>query len=97
MLQVHIKLLKDGMKIEARHVRRKQLSQYLDPNLLKRERKNSDTGVVLALNTSTQNSGVPATTRKRPSSEIGQTATAMINKKARNSDSVSDPIPVRVK
>lgn len=41
--QVHIKVLettRDGMKIEARHVRRKQLNQYLDPNLLKRERKN---------------------------------------------------------
>ncbi|EDS43096.1 poly a polymerase [Culex quinquefasciatus] len=38
---VHIKVLettRDGMKIEARHVRRKQLNQYLDPNLLKRER-----------------------------------------------------------
>ncbi|XP_035779262.1 poly(A) polymerase beta-like [Anopheles albimanus] len=39
---VHIKLLKDGMKIEARHVRRKQLASYLDANLLKRERKISD-------------------------------------------------------
>ncbi|EDS43359.1 poly a polymerase [Culex quinquefasciatus] len=41
--QVHIKVLettRDGMKIEARHVRRKQLNKYLDPNLLKRERKN---------------------------------------------------------
>ncbi|XP_053694071.1 poly(A) polymerase type 3-like [Sabethes cyaneus] len=81
---VHIKLLKDGMKIEARHVRRKQLSQYLDPNLLKRERKNSDSGVVLALNTSATQNSATATTRKRLSSEIaGQTATA-INKKTRN-------------
>ncbi|XP_038106334.1 uncharacterized protein LOC119766046 [Culex quinquefasciatus] len=41
--QVHIKFLettRDGMKIEARHVRRKKLNKYLDPNLLKRERKN---------------------------------------------------------
>lgn len=30
------------MKIEARHVRRKQLSQYIDANHLKRERKVSE-------------------------------------------------------
>ncbi|EDS38363.1 Poly(A) polymerase beta [Culex quinquefasciatus] len=43
LAHVHIKVLettRDGMKTEARHVRRKQLNQYLDPNLLKRERKN---------------------------------------------------------
>ena len=28
------------MKIEARHVKRKQLTQYLDKNFLKQERKN---------------------------------------------------------
>ncbi|XP_055540884.1 poly(A) polymerase type 3 [Wyeomyia smithii] len=80
---VHIKLLKDGMKIEARHVRRKQLSQYLDPNLLKRERKNSDSGVVLALTALTPGGGV-TTSRKRHSSEMGQTANTLINKKGRN-------------
>ncbi|XP_052562977.1 poly(A) polymerase type 3-like [Culex pipiens pallens] len=40
---VHIKVLettRNGMKIEARQFRRKQLNQYFDPNLLKRERKN---------------------------------------------------------
>ncbi|KPJ17565.1 Poly(A) polymerase gamma [Papilio machaon] len=31
-------MLRDGMSIEARHVRRKQLHQYLSPSLLKRER-----------------------------------------------------------
>jgi poly(A) polymerase len=31
------------MKIEARHVRRKQLSQYIDGNYVKRERKMSET------------------------------------------------------
>ncbi|XP_071450395.1 poly(A) polymerase type 3 [Hetaerina americana] len=36
---IQIKMLKDGMKIEARHVKRKQLSQYLSPSILKRERK----------------------------------------------------------
>lgn len=36
---VSIKLLKDGMEIEARHLRRKQLGQYLDKETLNRERK----------------------------------------------------------
>ncbi|XP_054282988.1 poly(A) polymerase type 3-like [Macrosteles quadrilineatus] len=34
-----IKMIKEGMKIEARYVRRKQLSAYLPAYLLKRERK----------------------------------------------------------
>lgn len=33
------------MKIEARHVRRKQLQQYIDPNFLKRERKLSESSI----------------------------------------------------
>ncbi|KAG5680694.1 hypothetical protein PVAND_010185 [Polypedilum vanderplanki] len=40
---LNIKMLKEGMKIEARHVRRKQLSQYIDGNYVKRERKMSET------------------------------------------------------
>lgn len=86
---VHIKVLKDGMKIEARHVRRKQLNQYLDPNLLKRERKNSDSGLgSTALNTSggaaagNNTSGSGTTLRKRQSSEALQAAVA--SKKGRN-------------
>ncbi|XP_012155930.1 poly(A) polymerase type 3 [Ceratitis capitata] len=39
---VNIKMLKDGMNIEARHVKRKSLSQYLDTDFLKRERKSMD-------------------------------------------------------
>lgn len=35
-------MLKDGMAMEARHVKRKQLSQYLDADFLKRERKSMD-------------------------------------------------------
>lgn len=31
------------MRIEARHVRRKQLSQYIDVSFIKRERKVSET------------------------------------------------------
>ncbi|XP_038114885.1 poly(A) polymerase type 3 [Culex quinquefasciatus] len=86
---VHIKVLKDGMKIEARHVRRKQLNQYLDPNLLKRERKNSDSGLgSTVLNTSggaaagNNTSGSGTTLRKRQSSEALQAAVA--SKKGRN-------------
>ncbi|XP_075212061.1 poly(A) polymerase hiiragi isoform X2 [Lycorma delicatula] len=41
---LQIKMLKEGMKIEARHVRRKQLSSYLPAHLLKRERKVSTGG-----------------------------------------------------
>lgn len=40
---LNIKMLKEGMKIEARHVRRKQLSQYIDINYVKKERKMSET------------------------------------------------------
>lgn len=39
---VHTKLLKDGMKIEARHVRRKQLSSYLDINTLRADKRLSE-------------------------------------------------------
>ncbi|XP_022121773.2 poly(A) polymerase type 3 isoform X1 [Pieris rapae] len=34
-------MLREGMTIEARHVRRKQLHQYLSPSLIKRERTSS--------------------------------------------------------
>ncbi|XP_055373018.1 poly(A) polymerase type 3 [Condylostylus longicornis] len=39
---VNIKMLKDGMTIEARPVKRKQLNQYLDTELLKRERRSME-------------------------------------------------------
>lgn len=39
---VHSKVLKDGMKIEARHVRRKQLGGYLDNSILKKDKKLSE-------------------------------------------------------
>lgn len=35
------KMLKEGMDLEARHVKRKQLPQYISPSLIKRERKYS--------------------------------------------------------
>lgn len=40
---ITIQMLKEGMRLEARHVKRKQLSQYLSPSLIKRERKSSIT------------------------------------------------------
>uniref|UniRef100_A0A182M9C9 Poly(A) polymerase n=1 Tax=Anopheles culicifacies TaxID=139723 RepID=A0A182M9C9_9DIPT len=77
---VHIKLLKDGMKIEARHVRRKQLTQYLDPNLLKRERKISDSYTQSCSagggNSNGSASPADAASRKRKSSDLGSSATA---------------------
>lgn len=78
---VHIKLLKDGMKIEARHVRRKQLCQYLDPNLLKRERKNSDTGLIVSSVSAAANASGGNSLRKRHSSEH---LPAAASKKGRN-------------
>lgn len=45
---VSIKLLKEGMEIEARHVRRKLLTQYLDKDMLSRERKLAETTIATA-------------------------------------------------
>ncbi|XP_059047930.1 poly(A) polymerase type 3 [Achroia grisella] len=39
----HNSMLREGMTIEARHVRRKELHQYLSPSLLRRERTTSGT------------------------------------------------------
>ncbi|XP_003436462.2 poly(A) polymerase beta [Anopheles gambiae] len=85
---VHIKLLKDGMKIEARHVRRKQLTQYLDPNLLKRERKISDSytqsssssGGTASASGNSNGSASPADagSRKRKSSDLASSLTSPV-------------------
>lgn len=72
--QVNIKMLKTGMEIEARHVRRKQLCQYLDKDLLNRERKNTEPSLVTLM-----------AAKKRLSSEL-QNSTL---KKGRISESVS--------
>ncbi|KAL9921000.1 poly(A) polymerase hiiragi isoform 2-T3 [Glossina fuscipes fuscipes] len=61
---VNIKMLKEGMSIEARHVKRKQLSQYLDGDFLKRERKSME-------NHNNFNNAILAN-RKRLSSEMNQ-------------------------
>lgn len=40
---VNIRMWREGMRLDARHVKRKQLSQYLAPSFIKRERKSSIT------------------------------------------------------
>lgn len=62
-----IKMLKTGMKLEARHVRRRELSLYLSHNHIKRERKISSSGV---------KNGTES--RKR---NLDQTESAVINNK----------------
>lgn len=63
------------MEIEARHVRRKQLSQYLDKELLNRERKNTEPSLETLL-----------AAKKRLSSELN---ISQPTKKRRHSESVS--------
>lgn len=73
-------MLKEGMKIEARHVRRKQLAQYIDINHVKRERKMSD-----SLNNS---ASVTQLAKKRLSAEMGQLSNS--TKRSKIHESVSD-------
>ncbi|CAH1113254.1 unnamed protein product [Psylliodes chrysocephalus] len=56
----NIQMWKTGMRLDARHVKRKQLYQYLSPGLIKRERKLSITA---------RNGTTPETNRKRLSAE----------------------------
>lgn len=71
---VQIKLLKEGMEIEARHVRRKQLNQYLEKEFVNRERKNTQPPLVSLL-----------TAKKRLSTELSSSTV----KKSRISECVS--------
>lgn len=66
-------MLKEGMKIEARHVRRKQLSQYIDSSFVKRERKASE-----SLNNST--SSITQLAKKRLSAETLNSSNPKRNK-----------------
>nr|CAI5842652.1 unnamed protein product [Callosobruchus analis] len=71
-------VLKAGMSLEVRYVKRKQLHQYLPPGLIKRERKSSGAGSKFS----------QADSRKRCSSEVvseGDTP----NKKSRLSEDVT--------
>lgn len=76
-------MLKEGMKIEARHVRRKQLAQYIDINLVRRERKESE-----SQNNST--TSVTQLAKKRVSAEMGQLNSGP-SKRAKLHESVSLP------
>lgn len=81
---VNIKMLKDGMEIEARHVRRRQLSQYLDKELLNRERRNNEPTLSSLL-----------AAKKRLSTQISQDQPPQ--KRARTgSDSVDDTSAYRI-
>lgn len=85
--QINIKLLKEGMKIEARHVKRKQLTQYLEPEFLKKERKlfQQYSALVAANNTVKRSSSAQ---NLSASSQPGQTTPGSI-KRQRVSESVS--------
>lgn len=69
------------MEIEARHVRRKQLSQYLDKELLNRERKSMESATAAA-------QALAASMRKRVSPDPPQCQQNPSSKRARANDSV---------
>lgn len=78
-MQVNIKMLKEGMSIIARHVKRKQLSVYLDADFLKRERKSME-------NHNNFNNTMMAK-RKRLSSELAQSQETLPPANPRGRDS----------
>ncbi|KAL5288536.1 hrg family protein [Megaselia abdita] len=61
---VHIKMLRDGMMIEARHVKRKQLNQYLEADFLKQEKR--------SMESHNEFNNTLLANRKRLSSELAQ-------------------------
>lgn len=74
-----INMWKEGLRLDARYVKRKQLSQYLSPSLLKKERKNSIT----------KNGTTPEISRKRTSSEaVPENKNTNPNKKTRFSEEI---------
>lgn len=75
---MNIKMLKDGMKLEARHVRRRELHQYIALSFLKRERK---------VSTSASKNGAEATGRRLSESPSEHSTP---NKRARVSDEFED-------
>lgn len=75
-------MLRDGMEIEVRHVKRKQLNQYLDKDILNLERKNAEAPVTPSPITAA---------KKRLSTELAQSQgqdTQPPVKKLRQSESV---------
>lgn len=81
-------MLKEGMKIEARHVRRKQLSQYIDASFVKqeRERKISETQ-------NTSSASITQLAKKRLSAEM----MSNLNKRSKLQESVSFSTRLAVK
>ena len=78
-------MLKEGMTIEARPVKRKQLNQYLEGDLLKRERRSMK-------NHNNFNNAILAN-KKRLSSELDKQQSQqqqLLRKRSRASESVSD-------
>lgn len=72
-----IKMFKEGMKLEAKHVKRKHLNQYLPPMLLKRERKISTTVSKITPENRKRHSvdeSVSACKKSRPSDESSVTS-----------------------
>ena len=62
--QVHIKMLQDGMLIEVRHVKRKQLNEYLESDFLKQEKR--------TMENHNEFNNTLLSSRKRFSSELAQ-------------------------
>lgn len=85
---VNIKMLREGMNIEARHVKRKSLSLYLDGEFLKRERRSMESH-------NNFNNSILAT-KKRLSSEMDKQPSqnsgggAAAPKRSRNSESQNE-------
>lgn len=79
---LNISMLKEGMKLEARHVKRKQLYQYLSPSLIKRERKTS-------ISAKGQTNG---TESKKRNSDPGNSDTENVNKKVRLSEEMHSTV-----
>nr|CAD7586327.1 unnamed protein product [Timema genevievae] len=97
-----IKMLKDGMKIEARHVKRKQLHNYLPLPIIKKEKKTSLTpsstpphhrngaNAAVLLSSGDSASLINTTNKKR----VSDSATDTYCKKAKNEDSPNSAIVV---
>lgn len=77
---VNIQMWKEGMRLDARHVKRKQLSQYLAPSLIKRDRKSS----------TTKNGNIES--RKRSSTEAAPESDSPLKKTRLSEESVTQVI-----
>ncbi|CAG9855952.1 unnamed protein product [Phyllotreta striolata] len=75
-----IQMWKTGMSIDAKHVKRKQLSQYLAPGLIKRERK---------LSVSAKNGLAADANRKRTTAEASHDGEGVSKKNMRLSEDIN--------